>query len=68
MTSAGAKYTNELPCTNGRRVPKNECNSVEMPDTSSIVETTFAVSFCIMKEQIDLSNNVNLCNPFSKMK
>jgi hypothetical protein len=32
------------PMTAGRRVPKKDCNNVLMPDTSSIVCTTFALS------------------------
>lgn len=45
MTNAGARYTNELPWTSGSRVPKYECSIVVVPESSSIVEITVAVSF-----------------------
>lgn len=60
ITNAGARYTNELPCTNGSLVPKKECSIVVRPDTKSIVEITIAVSSC---EHIEKMLNKSSCLP-----
>lgn len=59
IISAGAKNTNELPWTNGSRVPKQEWRIVVIPEISSRVEITVAVSFCHFGKNTWLSTHAH---------
>ena len=49
IVKTGARYTKETPCTNRSVEPKKECRRVDMPESRSTVDTTFAVSSCLAK-------------------